>query len=167
MPAIQYRSPDDPAFVVFDRARFRVEHAAFHLRPGALRRALADAIAERAGWNLAAMKLVEEDRRLRACLEWLEKLPGDDGDLIIAPDLVHEPALDVVADGLIGSGEYDRTECPACQALYAPADVTREPWAFEEGGITVRGRRSTCPGGHTLHVMTDLIDTPELEIEDD
>jgi len=166
MSTVRYRSPDDPAFVVFDKARFRVEPATFHLRLGPLRRGLAAAIAERGGWNLAAMKLVEEDRRLRSCLEWLEGLP-EDGEGPVVPELVHEPALDLVADALIGDGEYERAECPACGATYAPAEVGRGPWAFEDAGITVRGRRSTCPRGHTIHALTDLIDDPGMESRDD
>jgi len=163
MTTVRYRSPDDPAFVVFDKARFRIEHATFHLRFDPIRRALAAAIAEREGWNLAAMKLVEEDRRLRSCLEWLNKLPAA-AEGPVSPDLVHEPAIDVVADTLIGAGEYDRAECPACDVAYAAAEIAREPWAFDEKGVSVRGRRSTCPRGHTLHALTDLIDDPGIEV---
>ena len=31
----------------------------------------------------------------------------------------------------------------------------------------IRGRRSTCPNGHTIHVRTDLIDGLDLEGPDD
>jgi len=114
------------------------------------------------------MKLLAEDRRLRACLEWLEELPEDvNGPSLIAPDLVHEPAIDVVADALIGNGDYDLAECPACEAPYKPAEIAREPWAFEEDGVTVRGRRSTCPRGHILHALTDQIDDPGMEFTDE
>ncbi len=162
MAIVRYRSPDAPAFVVFEKARFRVEHGAFALRPAPLRRRVAAVLEDRRGWNLAAMKLVEEDRRLRACLEWLEAIP-DRGDEVVVPDLVHEPALDVVADALIGDGEYERVECPSCEASYAPDEVSREAWTFEEDGVTVHGRRSTCPRGHTIHALIDLVDALDPE----
>ena len=91
MPVVRYRSPDDPAFVVFDKARFRVEPA--ELRPsGPSRSAEALESPPRLAGRLESrpvLKLVEEDRRIRACLEWLGTLGGDDDDLV-TPELVHE-----------------------------------------------------------------------------
>ncbi len=166
MAYVRYQSPDDPAFVVFDASRFRVDHAVFLLRLGPLKGRVAALLDERRDWNLSAMKLVEENRRLIACLDWLESL-GDDPDLVAVPDFVHEPALDLVADALIAGGAFSRAYCPACEADYAAERIGREPWAFEEDGTTVRGRRSTCPAGHTIHALTEAIDAPDLEGPDD
>ena len=166
MPVVPYRSPDEAAFVVFDKARFRVEHGIFYLRVGPLCRELAAVLEAHAGWNLEFMKLVEHDRRVRACLEWLESLPDDTGQ-VHPPDFVHEPALDVVANALIGRREYDRVDCPACVASYPADQIRLDPWEFEEEGVTLRGRASTCPGGHTVHVLTDVIDDLEIEVEGD
>ena len=157
MAYVRYQSPDDPAFTVFDKSRFRVDHAIFLLRPAPLRARIAELIEERRDWNLRAMKLVEEARRLESCLEWLESL-GDELDAVAIPELKHEPAIDLVADRLIGDGHYERAICPACEADYPPGEVAREPWEFEEEGVTIRGFRSLCPAGHTIHVLTEEID---------
>ncbi len=167
MPLIRYRSPDASAFVAFDQSRFRVEHGLFDLWPDALARRLVEAIDLRSGWNLPAMKLVEEDRRLRSCLEWLESLPGTGDDEVLIPDLRHQPAIDLVADHLIGDGQFERVLCPPCETVYEPARVRREPWEFEEDGITIRGRQTLCPGGHAIHVVRDHVDVPGIELPDD
>ncbi len=112
------------------------------------------------------MKLVEENRRLASCLEWLQSL-DEGGDEVLVPDLNHEPAIDLVADRLIGDGHFEHAYCPACETAYSPEEVAREPWSFEEEGVTVRGRRSACRQGHTIHVVTDAIDAPEIELKDD
>jgi hypothetical protein len=166
MAYVRYQSPDDPAFVVFDESRFRVDHGLFLLRIAPLRARIAEKLEEQRDWNLPAMKLVEENRRLASCLEWLETL-ADDSDVVAIPELKHEPAIDVVANRLIADREYGRAFCPACKVEYAPGEVTLEPWAFDEGGVTVRGRRSACRQGHTIHVIADEIDAPDLEIPDD
>ena len=166
MAYVRYQSPDDPAFAVFGASRFRVDHAVFRLRLGPLKGRVAALLEERRDWNLAAMKLVEENRRLVACMDWLEIL-GNDPDLVAVPDLVHEPALDLVANALIAEGEFARACCPACEADYAADRISREPWAFEEEGIIVRGLRSTCPQGHTIHALTEAIDAPDLEGPED
>jgi hypothetical protein len=166
MAFVRYQSPDDTAFLVFDASRFRVDHAVFLLRTAPLRASIGEKLEERRDWNLQAMKLVEENRRLESCLEWLESL-GDDPDLVAIPELKHEPAIDLVADALIGEGEFERAFCTACEAEYAAELIAREPWQFEEDGVTVRGRRSICPNGHTIHVLTEGIDAPDLEAPDD
>jgi hypothetical protein len=165
MAFVRYQSPDDTAFLVFDASRFRVDHALFLLKVGPLRVAIASKIDERRDWNLSAMKLVEETRRLESCLEWLETL-GDDPDTVAIPELKHEPAIDLVADALIAEADYEKAFCTACEAEYAAELIRREPWRFEEDGVTVHGRRSTCPNGHTIHVLTEGIDAPDLEAED-
>ncbi len=162
MSVIPYRSPDDPAFVVFDRARFRVDHAIFFLRPAPLRREIEAILGARAGWNLEAAGLLAEDKRLRACLEWLETV-AEAGDDVVAPRLEHEAAIDVVAGPLIAEGEFERAACPACDSLYVPDRIAREPWEAAEDGVTVRGHRSVCPQGHVIHASTDLVDVPDLE----
>ena len=166
MAFVRYQSPDEPSFTAFDVSRFRVDHATFLLRVAPLRALIGEKLEEQAGWNLPAMKLVEENRRLASCLEWLETL-GDDADVVAIPDLKHEPAIDLVADRLIGDGEYQRAYCPACQAEYRPGEVTRDAWEFEEDGVTVRGVRSVCRRGHTIHVLTEGIDAIGLEGPDD
>jgi len=166
MAFVRYQSPDDSTFRVFETSRFRVDHGLFLLRVAPLRRAIEAKLEEQRAWNLPAMKLVEENRRLASCLEWLEAL-GDDSDVVAIPDLKHEPAIDLVADRIIGDGEYERAFCPSCEVEYAPSEITLDPWEFEEEGVTVRGRRSLCGQGHTIHILTDLIDAPEIELPDD
>lgn len=165
MALVRYQSPDDSAFLVFDVSRFRVEHGVFLLQVDALRRSIAAKVEERAGWNLAAMKLLEEHRRLVSCLEWLDTV-GDDLEIVEVPELKHEPAIDLVANGLIAEGQFGRAYCPGCQMDYRPDEVIKEPWRFEEDGVGVRGRRSVCPAGHTIHTLTDEIDAPDLESDD-
>jgi hypothetical protein len=166
MPFVRYQSPDDPAFVVFDRARFRVEHGVFYLRPGSIRARIAEILEEHRGWDLRIMKLVEENRRLQACSDWLESLPVVDEEVVV-PELKHQPAIDLVADRLIGDGDYERVECPICLASYAPDEVELEAWEYEEEGMTVHGRRTVCGKGHTIHALRDLIDAPGIELEAD
>ncbi len=166
MAFVRYQSPDDSAFLVFDASRFRVDHAIFLLQAAPLRAAISQKLAERRDWNLEAMKLAQETRRLESCLEWLESL-GDDPDKVAIPDLKHEPAIDLVADALIGEGRFERAFCTACEADYPADHVSRDPWRFEEDGVTVRGLRSLCPNGHTIHVLTEGIDAPDLESSDD
>ena len=166
MPVVRYQSPDDPAFVVFDKARFRVEHGLFYLRVESVRQKLAEVLEVHAGWHLEFMKLVEENRRVQACVEWLDALPGDTEQVHI-PELVHEPAIDLVANALIAHQEYDRVDCPACLASYATNAVSLDPWEFEDQGVILRGRRTVCPKGHTIHVVTDLIEDLEVETEGD
>jgi hypothetical protein len=166
MAYVRYQSPDDPSFIVFDVSRFRIDHAIFLLRVAPLRARIEGKLEEQRDWNLQAMKLVEENRRLSSCLEWLDTL-SDDADLVAIPDLKHEPAIDVVADRLIGDGDYERAFCPACEAEYSPGEVSRDAWAFEEEGVTVRGSRSVCRQGHTIHVLTEEIDVLDLEGPDD
>ena len=166
MAFIRYQSPDDSTFTVFDTSRFRVDHAIFLLRLEPLRVRIREKLEEQRNWNLPAMKLVEENRRLASCLEWLDSIPHD-SDSVLIPELKHEPALDVVADGLIGEGQYERVYCPACEIEYRPEQIAREPWEFEEEGVTLRGQRSTCPGSHTIHVHTEGIDALDLETPDD
>ena len=60
---------------------------------------IAAKLEERREWNLQAMKLVQETRRLESCLEWLGTL-GDDPETVAIPELKHEPAIDLVADRL-------------------------------------------------------------------
>ncbi len=165
MAFVRFQSPDEPAFTVFDASRFRVEHGVFLLRLAPLRERIETKLEEHKGWDLRVMKLVEENRRLVSCLEWLRSLP-DEGDDVATPDLKDEPAIDLVANGLIGDGHFERAFCPACEAAYAPKEVTREPWEFEQEGVTVRGRRTACRQGHTIHVVTDAIDAPEIELDD-
>ena len=162
MAFIRYQSPDDTAFLVFDASRFRVDHAIFLLKVAPLRARIVEKLGERRDWDLRAMKLVEETRRLDSCLERLETL-SDDPDAVAIPELKHEPAIDLVADALIADGEFERTFCTACEAEYAAELIRREPWQFEEEGVAVHGRRSTCPNGHTIHVLTEGIDAPDLE----
>ena len=88
---------------------------------------------------------------------------GDDPDRVAIPELKHEPAIDLVADALIGEGEYEKAFCTACEAEFTAEQVAQELWRFEEDGVAIRGRRSICPGGHTIHVLTDEIDVPDLE----
>jgi hypothetical protein len=164
MAFVRYQSPDDSSFLVFDASRFRVDHAIFLLRVDPLRALIVEKLEERRDWNLEAMKLVQETRRLESCLEWLDTL-GDDPDLVATPELKHEPALDLVADALIGEGEFERAFCSGCEAEYMAEQIHRSPWQFEEDGVTIRGRRSLCPSGHILHVLTDEIDVPDLESE--
>jgi hypothetical protein len=166
MAFIRYQSPDDSAFIVFETSRFRVDHAIFLLYLDPLRERIKETLEERQHWNLQAMKLVEENRRLVACLDWLDTIPHD-SDSVHIPELKHEPALDVVADGLIGEGQYERMYCPACEIEYRAERITREPWEFKEEGVTVLGHRSTCPQGHTIHVRTEGIDALDLESPDD
>lgn len=166
MAYVRYQSPDDPAFQVFDVSRFRVDHAVFLLPVAPLRARIVEKLEQRRDWDLRAMKLVEETRRLDSCLEWLETL-SDDPDEVAIPELKHEPAIDLVADALIGDSEFERTYCIACEAEYRANQVTREPWRFEEEGVAIRGLRSTCPNGHTIHVLTEAIDAPDLESPDD
>jgi hypothetical protein len=166
MAYVRYQSPDDPAFVVFDESRFRVDHGLFLLRVAPLRARIAEKLEEQRDWNLPAMKLVEENRRLASCLEWLATFQ-DDSDSVVIPELQHEPAIDVVADRLIGDREYDRAFCPACEVEYSPGEILLEAWAFDEEGVTVKGRRSACRQGHTIHVVTDEIEAPDLELPDD
>ncbi len=165
MALIRYQSPDDSSFLVFDQSRFRVEHGLFLLKLAPLKASLAAKLAEQSGWNLVAMKLVQENRRISACLEFLDKI-ADEPDLVVIPDLKDEPAIDLVANHLIGDREFDRVFCPACEAEYLADDVLLELWAFAEEGVTVRGRRSVCGQGHTIHVQTDSIDAPEIEFDD-
>ena len=166
MALVQYQSPDDPAFMVFDETRFRVEHGIFHLRAWPLRGLLAEILDSHAGWDLDRMKLVAENRRVRDCLEWLDSLPAGSDDILI-PELIHEPAIDLVADALIGRKQYDRVICPACLVAYSPERVALDLWEFAEEDVTVRGRRTSCPQGHTIHVLTEAIDAPDLESPDD
>ena len=166
MAFIRYQSPDDPAFTVFDVSRFRVDHAVFLLRLEPLRERIGAKLEEQRHWNLQAMKLLEENRRLAACLEWLESLKGDP-DAVFIPEMKHEPALDVVADGLIGEGHYERVFCPACEWNIGAADIIGEPWEFEEEGVTTRGIRSICRQGHTIHILIEGIDAIDLESPDD
>jgi len=166
MPLIRYLSPDDPAFLDFDKARFRVEHGVFYLRPGSIRARIAEILEEHRGWNLQALKLVQENRRLQACSEWLESLPVVDEGVVV-PELKHEPAIDLVADRLIGDGDYERVECPICLASYEPDEVGLEDWEFEEEGTTIHGRRTVCRQGHTIHALRDSIDAPGIELEGD
>jgi hypothetical protein len=166
MPLVRYQSPDDNSFTVFDRTRFRVEHALFLLRLGPLFESLRAKLDEQRDWNLQAMKLVEETRRLESCLEWLGTL-GDDPETVAIPELKHEPAIDLVADAMIGDGEFERAFCTACEAEYAAELIGRASWQFEEEGVTIKGRRSICPNGHTIHVLTEGIDAPDLESPDD
>jgi hypothetical protein len=166
MAFVRYQSPDDTAFLVFDASRFRVDHAIFLLKAAPLRDRIAEKLEERRDWNLQAMKLVEETRRLESCLEWLGTL-GDDPDTIAIPELKHEPAIDLVADAMIGDGEFERAFCTACEAEYAAELIGRASWQFEEEGVTIKGRRSICPNGHTIHVLTEGIDAPDLESPDD
>jgi len=165
MALVRYQSPDEPAFTVFDRSRFRVDHAIFLLHVPSLRDRLREKLEEQRDWNLAAMKLVEENRRLAACLEWLETLP-EDADVVVIPELKHEPALDLVADALIAEKAFAKAFCPACEREYLADQVAAEPWEFEEDGVTVKGRRSTCLQGHTIHVRTEGIDALDLETPD-
>jgi hypothetical protein len=164
MALVRYQSPDDSSFMVFDQLRFRVEHGLFLLKAEAVKASLAAKLAEQSRWNLEAMKLVQENRRVAACLEWLETL-ADDPDLVAIPALKDEPAIDLVANRLIADRQYDRVFCPACEAESRPEAICLEPWSFEEDGVTVRGQRSVCGGGHTLHVQTDEIDAGDLEVE--
>jgi hypothetical protein len=166
MPLVRYQSPDDPAFTVSGQSRFRVNHGVFYLRKAPLRDRISEILADQEGWNLAAMKLVQENRRLRACLEWLDSLPAE-GEEVVVPELIHEPAIDLVADRLIGDAAYERAECPACAATYAQAEVQVEAWAYIDDGVTVRGRRSNCPRDHTIHALTDVIEDPEIGLMDD
>jgi hypothetical protein len=163
MAFVRYQSPDDSPFLVFDQVRFRVEHGLFLLKLTPLKASLAAKLAEQSGWNLVAMKLVQENRRLSACLEWLETI-ADEPELVVIPDLKDEPAIDLVANQLIGSREYERVFCPACEAEYRAEEIEIEPWAFEEEGVTVRGHRSLCGKGHTIHIQTDEIDAGDLEL---
>jgi hypothetical protein len=165
MAFVRYQSPDDSSFLVFEVSRFRFEHGLFLLKLEPLKAYLAAKLAEQSGWNLVAMKLVQENQRLSACLEWLETI-GDDPDVVVIPGLKDEPAIDIVADRLIIDREFDRVFCPACSLEYRAEETTIEPWAFEEEGVTVKGRRSLCGQGHTIHALTDEIDAPEIEIED-
>jgi hypothetical protein len=165
MAFIRYQSPDDSSFLVFDLVRFRVEHGLFLLKLAPLKASLAAKLAEQSTWNLVAMKLVQENRRVAACLEWLETI-ADDPDTVVIPDLKDEPAIDLVANQLIGERAYDRVFCPGCEAEYRAEAIGVEPWAFEDEGMTVHGRRSVCGQGHTIHVQTDEIDAPEIEFED-
>ena len=162
MATVRYQSPDDTSFLVFDESRFRIDHGIFLLRVAPLRARVEEKLEEQRDWNLRAMKLVEENRRLNSCLEWLDTL-GDDPDLVAVPELKHEPAIDVVADRLIGDGGFERAFCPACRSDYSPGELARDAWEFEEGGVTVRGIRSLCRQGHTIHVLTEGIDAPDLE----
>ena len=166
MAFVRFQSPDDTAFTVFDTSRFRVDHGIFLLRVAPLRQRIEEKLEEQKGWDLRVMKLVEENRRLASCLDWLSTL-AEDGEKVVIPDLKDEPAIDLVADRLIGDGQYERAYCPRCDTAYSPDEVTRESWEFEEGGVTVRGRRSICRQGHTIHVVTDAIDAPEIELSDD
>lgn len=166
MPLVRYQSPDDPAFAAFDRSRFRVEHGTFYLRPDRIRFRIGEVLDRHRDWDLAVMKLVEEDRRLRACSDWLDSLPPGGEDPVV-PDLKHEPAIDRVADRMIGDGEFARVDCPACPASYAPGEVTREPWEFEEDGTTLRGRRTLCGRGHPIHAIRDEVEAPGIELDDD
>jgi hypothetical protein len=165
MAFVRYQSPDDSSFLVFEVSRFRVDHAIFLLKAAPLRAKIAEKLEERRDWNLEAMKLAQESRRLESCLEWLETL-GDDPDTVAIPELKHEPAIDLVADRLIGDGEFEKAFCTACETEYTADQVDREHWQFEEEGVTVRGRRSICPNGHTIHVLTEGIDAPDLETTD-
>ncbi len=62
----------------------------------------------------------------------------------------------------------DRAFCPACEIEYpGRPDRRANPGQFEEEGVTVRGRRSICPIGHTIHVLTEGIDAPDLEFYDE
>ncbi len=162
MSVIPHRSPDDPAFVVFDRTLFRVDHALFFLRVEPLRRAIGTLVEGRKGWNLEAAGLLSEDNRLRACLAWLEEVAGI-GEDVVEPPFEHEPAIDVVAAGLITSGEFQRAACPACESLYSPDQIVREPWQETEEGVTITGHRSVCGRGHIIHATTDLVDVADLE----
>lgn len=154
MPLIRYQSPDDSSFLVFDVLRFRVDHGLFLLKIKPLKQSLADRLEEQRDWNLEAMKLFQENRRVAACLEWLESL-GDDSEQVVIPDLKDEPAIDIVANRLIGEREYDRVFCTACEVEYQAGQIRLEPWAFEEDGVTVRGQRSLCRQEHIIHVQTD------------
>jgi hypothetical protein len=168
MATVRYRSPDDPAFLVFDRLRFRIEHADFLLTIAPLRAAIVAKLEEHRGWDLRTMKLVQENRRLESCLEWLTTL-GDDplDDVVAIPGFEHEPAVDLVADRLVGEGHYEKAICPACEVVHDAGQIRRDPWQFEEDGTTVRGLSSTCPAGHTIHALIEGIDTPDLESPDD
>lgn len=165
MSFVRYQSPDEPAFTVFERSRFRVDHAIFLLPIAPLRKLLREKLQEQIEWNLQAMKLVEENRRLASCLEWLETIPDDPEKVIIA-DLKDQPAIDLVADHLIGMGGFERAFCPSCKVDYPADQVDREPWEFEEDGVTIRGCRSTCSQGHTIHVLIEEIDALDLESPD-
>jgi hypothetical protein len=166
MSLVRYQSPDDPAFVVFDRPRFRVEHGVFYLRSASIRAGIAVILEQHRGWDLRIMRLVEENRRLQACSEWLESLPAGDREVVV-PELKHEPAIDLVADGLIGDRDYDRVDCPICLASYAPEEIVLEAWEYEEDGTSVHGRKTLCGRGHTIHALRDSIDAPGIEMESD
>jgi hypothetical protein len=167
MATVRFRSPDDPAFLVFDRSRFRVDHAEFLLLIPPLRASIRSKLEEHRGWDLRAMKLVQENSRLESCLEWLETLDDDpDDDVVILPGFEHEPAIDLLADRLVGDGAYFKALCPSCEAAYDADQIRRDPWQFEEDGVAVRGLRSTCPNGHTIHALIEEIDAPDLEAPD-
>jgi hypothetical protein len=165
MALVRYQSPDDTSFLVFDQLRFRVDHGLFLLQVEPLKASLAAKLEEQRGWNLDAMKLVQENRRVSACLEWLETI-ADDPDLVLIPDLKDEPAIDLVANRLIADRQYDRVFCPACEAEYRAEVIGLETWSFEEDGVVVRGRRSVCAQKHTIHIMTDEIDVGEIELSE-
>ncbi len=162
MAVIPHRSPDDPGFVAFDQTRFRIDHGLFFLRPGPLRDRIRGILDSRVGWNLEAAGLQAEDNRLRNCLEWLETL-ADFEDEVVPPPFEHEPAIDLVAAGSIAAGDFERAACPACNALYSPHQLAREPWEVAEDGVTLRGVQTVCPAGHILHASTDLVDVLDLE----
>jgi hypothetical protein len=165
MAFVRYQSPDDSSFLVFDQSRFRVDHGLFLLEVEALKASLVAKLDEQRDWNLEAMKLAQENRRISDCLEWLESL-ADDPELVAIPGLKDEPALDLVANRLIADRKYARVYCPPCEAEYRAEQIQIEPWSFEEDDVTVRGRRSLCLNRHTIHVMTDEVDVGEIELVD-
>jgi hypothetical protein len=166
MAFVRYQSPDDPVYTVFDVSRFRVDHGLFLLKVPPLCSRIEKKLEEQREWNLQAMKLVEENRRLTACLDWLHSLDAE-SEIVAIPELRHEPAIDLVADELISNLEYDRVFCPACEVEYSRDEVLREAWQFEEDGVTIQGRRSICGQGHNIHVVADLVDVLGLEIDPD
>ena len=165
MAFVRYQSPDDTSFLVFDSHRFRVEHGLFLLQLPPLKEAIRARLDEQRDWNLRAMKLVQENQRLSSCLEWLETLQVGTEEVVL-PDLKHEPAIDVVANRLIADHHYLKMFCPACEVEHTPDRIAVEAWSFEEDGTTVRGRRSVCPNAYTVHILTEEIETLDLENPD-
>ena len=166
MPLIRYQSPDDPAFVVFDQSRFRVDHGVFLLHPCSIRARIGEILEEHRGWDLRILKLVAENQRLAACAEWLDAIEAND-DRVILPELHYEPAIDLVADRLIGDGDFASVECPVCQASFTPEGVRRESWEFEEEGTAVLGRNTLCGRGHIVHAFRESVFVSGIELEGD
>ncbi len=64
MAYVRYQSPDDTSFLVFDQSRFRLDHGQFLLELDPLIASLLSRLEEQREWNLEAMKLVQEHRRI-------------------------------------------------------------------------------------------------------